>query len=92
MPAATSMLGAIDDIYTRDTTSPCYCSLPRTATLKIGAVYDDALALLRINVAQYSLLRLVQHRQPVSFTGLGRIAEFDRSTVGRNVRVLEVWA
>jgi DNA-binding MarR family transcriptional regulator len=70
-------------------TSPCYCSLLRTATRKVGAVYDNALAPLGINIAQYSLLRLVEHCQPVSFTELGRIAELDRSTVGRNVRVLE---
>ena len=70
-------------------TSTCYCSLLRAATRKVGAVYDSALAPLGINIAQYALLRLVQHRQPVSFTELGRIAELDRSTVGRNVRVLE---
>ena len=69
--------------------SPCYCSLLRAATRKIGAVYDDALIPLGINIAQYSLLRIIQRRQPVSFTELGRIAELDRSTVGRNVRVLE---
>ena len=69
--------------------SPCYCSLLRTATRKIGAVYDDALTPLGINIAQYSLLKIIQRRQPVSFTELGRIAELDRSTVGRNVRVLE---
>lgn len=48
-----------------------------------------ALAPLGINIAQYSLLKLVEHRQPVNFTELGRIAELDRSTVGRNMRVLE---
>ncbi|CAN7664700.1 MarR family winged helix-turn-helix transcriptional regulator [Pararhizobium sp. LjRoot238] len=69
--------------------SRCYCSLLRTATRKVGSVYDDALAPLGINIAQYSLLRLIERRQPVSFTELGRVAELDRSTVGRNVRVLE---
>lgn len=75
--------------YTRIMISPCYCSLLRTATRKIGAVYDDALTPLGINIAQYSLLRLIERRQPVSFTELGRVAALDRSTVGRNVRVLE---
>jgi len=69
--------------------SRCYCSLLRTATRRVGSVYDDALSPLGINIAQYSLLRLIEHRQPVSFTELGRVAELDRSTVGRNVRVLE---
>lgn len=69
--------------------SRCYCSLLRTATRRVGSVYDDALSPLGINIAQYSLLRLIERRQPVSFTELGRVAELDRSTVGRNVRVLE---
>ena len=67
----------------------CYCSLLRAATRKIGSVYDDVLAPLGVNIAQYSLLRMIQRLQPVSLTALGRNAELDRSTVGRNVRVLE---
>ena len=47
-------------VYTRTVISPCYCSLPRTATRKIGAVYDDALTPLGINIAQYSLFWLVE--------------------------------
>lgn len=69
--------------------TPCYCSLLRAATRRVGTVYDEALAPLGVNIAQYSLLRTIQRRQPVSLTELGRIAELDRSTVGRNVRVLE---
>lgn len=75
-------------VYTRKM-SRCYCSLLRAATRRIGSVYDDALAPLGVNVAQYSLLRLIERLQPISFTELGRVAELDRSTVGRNVRVLE---
>ncbi|MDR3485222.1 MAG: MarR family winged helix-turn-helix transcriptional regulator [Bradyrhizobium sp.] len=67
----------------------CYCTLLRAATRKVGSVYDDALVPLGINIAQYSLLRMIERLQPVSFTDLGRVAELDRSTVGRNVRVLE---
>ncbi|MDR6955927.1 DNA-binding MarR family transcriptional regulator [Ancylobacter sp. 3268] len=61
----------------------------RSATRKIGSVYDRALAPLGINIAQYSLLRSVERLQPVSLTELARTAELDRSTIGRNVRVLE---
>ncbi len=75
-------------VYTRNM-SRCYCSQLRTATRRVGSVYDDALAPLGINIAQYSLLRLIERRQPLTFTELGRVAELDRSTVGRNVRVLE---
>ncbi|RJG46297.1 MarR family winged helix-turn-helix transcriptional regulator [Mesorhizobium sp. DCY119] len=69
--------------------SHCYGSLLRTATRKVASIYDEALAPLGINIAQYSLLRIIERCQPVNFTELGRIAELDRSTVGRNVRVLE---
>ncbi|WP_112669554.1 MarR family winged helix-turn-helix transcriptional regulator [Brucella intermedia] len=69
--------------------SPCYCSLLRSATRKVGSFYDEALAPLGINIAQYSLLRGIERLQPVSLTELGRAAELDRSTIGRNVRVLE---
>lgn len=90
--AARRTTGEIDSrkkgVYTRNM-SRCYCSLLRTATRRVGSVYDDALSPLGINIAQYSLLRLIEHRQPVSFTELGHVAELDRSTVGRNVRVLE---
>lgn len=69
--------------------SPCYCSQMRTAARRLGAVYDAALAPVGINIAQYSLLRIIEHLKEVSLTDLGRAAGLDRSTVGRNVRVLE---
>lgn len=68
--------------------TPCYCTQMREATRKIGALYDEALAPLGINIAQFALMRKIQRLQPVSFTELGRAGELDRSTVGRNVRVL----
>ncbi len=61
----------------------------RAAARKIGSLYDEALAPFDINVAQYSLLRKIQRLQPVSLTRLGHDADLDRSTVSRNVRVLE---
>lgn len=53
------------------------------------ALYDEALAPLGLGLAQYSLLRKVERAGPVSLTALARLAELDRSTVGRNVKVLE---
>lgn len=70
-------------------TSPCYCTQLRTATRKVAAAYDAALAPVGINIAQYALLRMIENRQQVSLTELGRIADLDRSTIGRNVKVLE---
>ncbi|GLK83172.1 MarR family winged helix-turn-helix transcriptional regulator [Ancylobacter defluvii] len=67
----------------------CHCTILRRATRKLSAVYDLALAPFAINIAQYSLLRVIAREQPLSLTTLGRRTELDRSTVGRNVRVLE---
>ncbi|AOH87179.1 MarR family transcriptional regulator (plasmid) [Sphingomonas panacis] len=69
--------------------SNCYCARLRAAARRIGSVYDEALEPDGINVAQYSLMSVIQRRQPVSLTELGRAAELERSTIGRNVRVLE---
>lgn len=68
---------------------PCFCLQLRKATRKIGARYDAALAPVGINIAQFSLLRTIARRQPISLTELGRKLELDRSTMGRNVRVIE---
>lgn len=69
--------------------SPCHCILLRKATRKIGALYDAALEPVGINIAQFSLLRTVARHQAISLTDLGRRLELDRSTMGRNVRVVE---
>lgn len=59
------------------------------ATRKISAIYDTALAPVGITVAQFSVLRTIARQQPVSLTELGRRLELDRSTMGRNIRVIE---
>ncbi len=67
----------------------CYCVGLRKAARKISAIYDEALAPAGVNVAQFSLLRNIERRAPVSLTELGHAAALDRSTIGRNIRVLE---
>lgn len=80
-------------VYTRNMTtqgSPrCFCLSLRTAGRKLTAIYDEALAPAGVNVAQFSLLRKTRRLGPLSVTALAELAELDRSTVGRNVRVLE---
>jgi DNA-binding MarR family transcriptional regulator len=67
----------------------CYCIDLRKAARRVSLIYDEALSPAGINLAQFGLLRSIEHRAPVSLTELGRLTELDRSTVGRNVRVLE---
>ena len=43
-----------------------------------------------VTLAQFRLLRLIERAPgPLSLTELGRVAELDRSTMGRNVRLLQ---
>jgi DNA-binding MarR family transcriptional regulator len=67
----------------------CHCILLRKASRKISSYYDEALAPLGVNIGQFSLLRNIRSMEPVSLTDLALRAELDRSTVGRNTKVLE---
>ena len=75
-------------VYTRMMQTPCYCAALRAATRKTTALYDEALAPAGIGVAQMSLLRRIKGAGTVSLTELARLADLDRSTVGRNIKVL----
>ena len=70
-------------------TSLCFCTNLRHATRRLSSIYDEALAPLGINIAQYYLLKTISSHQPISLTELGKLIDLERSTVGRNVRVLE---
>ncbi len=67
----------------------CHCILLRRASRKVSSYYDEALAPLGVNIGQFSLLRNVNRLAPVSLTDLASRVELDRSTVGRNAKVLE---
>ncbi len=68
--------------------TPCYCAALRAASRKTTALYDEALAPAGIGVAQYFLMCWVEYASPISLTELAKNLELDRSTVGRNVKVL----
>lgn len=68
--------------------SACYCIVLRKASRRLTSLYDEALEPFGINLAQYSLLKNVVRKAPVSLTELGRLLDLDRSTVGRNARVM----
>lgn len=70
-------------------THDCSCTLLRQAARRTSSIYDEALLPLGINVAQFSLLRRLNRAGMLSLTELARMVELDRSTVGRNAKVLE---
>ncbi|MCK9797516.1 MarR family transcriptional regulator [Pseudomonas sp. MAFF 302030] len=69
--------------------SQCLCINLRRAARGVSRHYDGALDGFGINVAQYSLLCNLQRLQEPSISSLAEAMGLDRSTLGRNLRVLE---
>ncbi|MFZ6046615.1 MarR family winged helix-turn-helix transcriptional regulator [Pseudomonas sp. CR3202] len=67
----------------------CLCTKLRRATRNVTRLYDDALAGVGLNVAQYSLLKNLSRLDQPSITSLAEAIGLDRSTLGRNLKVLE---
>lgn len=70
-------------------TTHCLCTKLRRASRSVTRVYDDALRELGLNVAQYSLLSHLQRLEQPSISNLAEAMGLDRSTLGRNLKVLE---
>ena len=69
--------------------SQCLCTNLRRAARGVSRHYDGALDGFGINVAQYSLLCNLQRLEQPSISNLAQAMGLDRSTLGRNLRVLE---
>ena len=69
--------------------SQCLCTNLRRAARGVSRHYDGALDGFGINVAQYSLLCNLQRLDQPSISSLADAMGLDRSTLGRNLRVLE---
>jgi len=67
----------------------CLCTQLRRASRGVTRRYDDALAAVGLGAAQFSLLRHVQRLTQPSISVLADAMGLDRSTLGRNLRVLE---
>ena len=70
-------------------TDDCLCTALRRAALASTALYDEALAPSGLKVTMYRLLKRAAEGEPPSISELARRMGLDRSTLGRNVRVLE---
>ena len=67
----------------------CTCTRVRRAARALTDLYDDVLAPAGLKITQFSVLRTVQRLGRVSLSSLGAEMALDRSTLGRNLRVLE---
>ncbi|HZY03060.1 MAG TPA: MarR family transcriptional regulator [Anaeromyxobacteraceae bacterium] len=67
----------------------CLCANVRRAALALTSRYDGALAPHGLKVTQFSLLRAVDRHGTPNLTRLSEATGLDRSTLGRNLRLLE---
>ena len=67
----------------------CYCTHARRAAGQLTAFYDEALAPAGLRVTQFSLMRAVMRLEQPTISGLAEATGLDRSTLGRNLRVLQ---
>ena len=70
-------------------TIECLCTNLRSAALAVTAFYDRKLAPAGVKVTMFRLLRQIDRLDVSSLTDLAEATGLDRSTLGRNVRVLE---
>ncbi|MFO1129287.1 MAG: MarR family winged helix-turn-helix transcriptional regulator [Rhodospirillales bacterium] len=78
---------------TRDpagTNSPCVCARVRRAARAMTQLYDAALAPAGLTVAQFSLLQNLRRLAEPHIAALAEATGLDRSTLGRNLRLLEM--
>lgn len=69
--------------------APCVCATFRKASRALTLLYDSYLRPAGLRVTQYSLLRNVLAREPVSVNRLAKATVTDRTTLTRNLRVLQ---
>ena len=67
----------------------CLCMNLRSAAQQLTRHYDAALAPAGITANQFSLMNLVRTSDAPTMKDLAELSGLDRSTLGRNLRVLE---
>ena len=67
----------------------CVCATLRKATRALTLLYDEHLRPAGLRVTQYSLLKNVLAREPVSVNQLSEATVIDRTTLTRNLRLLQ---
>ena len=77
-------------VYTRIVDEvACLCSNARRAALALTSLYDEALAPHGLKVTQFAVLHAVKRRTAPNLSAIAEATGLDRSTLGRNLRLLE---
>jgi DNA-binding MarR family transcriptional regulator len=69
--------------------SQCICINLRQASQTITQFYDTALEPSGLKITQFSVLKAARYLEPVSISDLAEYLGLDRTTLGRNLRILE---
>lgn len=67
----------------------CMCTGLRQAAHAMTAIYDEALAPSGLKITMFRVIRRLSEAGEPSITELAAIVELDRSSLGRNLKVLE---
>jgi len=67
----------------------CLCTSLRQAALAATQIYDEALQPSGLKITMFRLLRRISEAGQPTISELARIVDLDRSTLGRNLKVLE---
>lgn len=70
-------------------TERCHCTSLRQAAAVVSELYDAALSPIGIKVTMFRLLRRIEQAEGATISDLAAQVGLDRSTLGRNLRVLE---
>src|SRR3979490_201241 len=77
-------------VYTRNMNNePCLCTSLRQAALAATQIYDAALEPSGLKITMFPLLARISEAGQPTISELARIVDLDRSTLGRNLKVLE---
>jgi DNA-binding MarR family transcriptional regulator len=68
---------------------PCLCTGLRQAALAATQIYDEALGPSGLKITMFRLLRRISEAGQPTISELAHIVDLDRSTLGRNLKVLE---
>jgi DNA-binding MarR family transcriptional regulator len=71
------------------TDEPCLCTTLRQAAHAATEIYDRALEPTGLKITMYRVLKRLAEAERPTITELARIVELDRSSLGRNLRVLQ---
>ena len=67
----------------------CLCDATRRAARAVTAIYDRALAVHGVSISQFTLLSNLELRGATSLGALAKFLDLDRTTLTRNLALLE---